>query len=84
MKKMFILWAPLAIILPIMCLTLQIYNHSSVGVETTPVSEIDHRQILDATIQIFMYPSNSLEVLGIDQQHSSLNEALSIADVIPL
>ena len=77
----FILWASLAIILPIVFLNPLKNDPSMIGVETTPVAEMNGRQIMEATIQIFMYPSDSLEALGIDQQQISLNEALSKADV---
>jgi len=80
-RTKFTIWASLALILPILYLNLPANHHSLTGVETTSVAKIDERQILEATIQIFMYPSESLEALGIDQQQISLNDSLSKADV---
>jgi hypothetical protein len=82
MKKVkFTLWASLAIILPIMFLNPPENNFSTVIVEAQQVTETDGRQILEASVQISVYPSESLEALGVDQQQLSLNEAVSNADV---
>jgi hypothetical protein len=80
-KAKFTLWASLALILPIMFLNPPENNHSTAGVETRQVTETNVQQILEATIQVFMYPSESLEALGVDQQQISLNEALSKVEV---
>jgi hypothetical protein len=80
-KAKFILCASLAIILPIMFLNPPENNFSTVDMEAQQVTETDGQLILEATIQISVYPSESLEALGVDQQQISLNEALSTADV---
>jgi hypothetical protein len=76
-KATFFLCASLAIILPILFLNPLKNDPPTIGAETTPVAEMHGRQIKEATIQIFMYPSESLEAFGVDQQHLSLNEALA-------
>jgi hypothetical protein len=80
-KAKFILIASLAIIFSVLFLNQQRNDPSTIGVETTPVAEMYGQQIMEATIQIFMYPSESIEALGVDQQNLSLNEALSKTNI---
>jgi hypothetical protein len=82
MKKMKItLWGSLALILSIFYLNMNGNHNSSMEKETTPISTTEIQQPMEATIQILLFPGDSLEVLGVDNKLVSLEDALSGTDV---
>ena len=44
--------------------------------ETIPIVVTQKQTIFEAIIQIHLFPTVSIEALGVDQKHNSLNEAL--------
>jgi hypothetical protein len=82
-KVIIILWTSLALILSILYLNFSQNQPSSTGLETTPVTEAEMRPALDATIQILMFSTDSLDALdvGVGRQQTSLQDALSRNDV---
>jgi len=76
-----ILLTSLTVILPFLYLNLIQNQGSAVGLETATITEAEMQTILEATIQIYLFPSESLEALGVDQHQISLNDALTRTDV---
>jgi hypothetical protein len=80
-KAKFILLVSLIILLPIMCLNQDQNDTPPAGQDTSLILAAEMEPILEATVQIFVYPSESLEALGVGDQQISLTEARSSSDV---
>lgn len=78
--KAILLLSPI-VILSILYLNLTDNQAAAVSLETPLIHQTEMQTILEATIQIYMYPQDSLEALGVDQGQKSLNEALAEAHV---
>jgi hypothetical protein len=71
-----ILLVSLIIILSILYLNLTDNQAAASSPETTSINQAEMQRVLEATIQIYMYPQDSLDALGVVQGQKSLNEAL--------
>jgi hypothetical protein len=75
------LLASLTVLLSFLYLYLAHNQALAVDLETRLISESETQTVLEATIQIHLFPNDSLDALGVGQGRLSLNEALSIAEV---
>jgi hypothetical protein len=75
------LLASLTVILSFLYLYLAHNQAPAVDLETRLISESVTQTVLEATIQIHLFPNDALDALGVGQGRLSLNEALSIAEV---
>ena len=76
-----ILLTSLIIIVSIFYLNLTHNQTAAVSLEKPSINQTDRQTILEATIQIYMYPQDSLDALGVVHGQKSLNDALAEAQV---
>jgi len=68
-------------LLSVLYLNLTHNQVSAVDMETMSINQAEMQTVLEATIQIHLYPKDSLEALGVGQEQKSLFEALAEAKV---
>jgi hypothetical protein len=76
-----ILLISLIVILSILYLNLTHNQAAAVSRETSTINQMEMQKVLEATIQIYMFPQDSLNALGVVPGQKSLNDAIADANV---